>query len=82
MGVSIKLEGSTASRPLSACTALATLKGAGHDLISVATSAVVGKNMPDGPLGDRREGHDAKATELGRCSAGEDVVTYNVDGAA
>jgi hypothetical protein len=78
MGVSIKL-GSTAGDPL-ASFGIATLKGAGHELISVATSAVVGKDMPDGyPLGLVEKGTLAKATSWG--TAGEAVVTYNVDGA-
>jgi hypothetical protein len=78
MGVSIKL-GSTAGDPL-ASFGIATLKGAGHELISVATSAVVGKDMPDGyPLGLVEKGTLAKATGWG--AAGEAVVTYNVDGA-
>jgi hypothetical protein len=77
MGVSIKL-GSTAGDPLSSF-GIATLKGAGHELISVATSAVVGKDMPDGyPLGLVEKGTLAKATNWG--DAGEAVVTYNVDG--
>jgi hypothetical protein len=78
MGVSIKL-GSTAGDPL-ASFGIATLKGGGHDLISVATSAVVGTNMPDGySLGVVEKGTLAKATGWG--AAGEAVVTYNVDGA-
>jgi hypothetical protein len=77
MGVSIKL-GSTAGDPL-ASFGIATLKGAGHELISVATSAVVGKDMPDGyPLGLVEKGTLARATSWG--DAGEEVVTYNVDG--
>jgi hypothetical protein len=77
MGVSIKL-GSTAGDPL-ASFGIATLKGAGHELISVATSAVVGRDMPDGyPLGLVEKGTLAKATSWG--TAGEAVVTYNVDG--
>jgi hypothetical protein len=61
MGVSIKL-GSTAGDPLSSF-GIATLKGSGHELISVATSAVVGRDMPDGyPLGLVEKGTLAKAT--------------------
>jgi hypothetical protein len=79
MGVSIKLGSTASSDPLSAF-GTATLKGAGHDLISVATSAVVGTNMPDGySLGVVEKGTLAKATGWG--AAGEAVVTYNVDGA-
>jgi hypothetical protein len=79
MGVSIKL-GSTASGDPLASFGIATLKGGGHDLISVATSAVVGTNMPDGySLGVVEKGTLAKATGWG--AAGEAVVTYNVDGA-
>jgi hypothetical protein len=64
MGVSIKL-GSTAGDPL-ASFGIATLKGAGHELISVATSAVVGRDMPDGyPLGLVEKGTLAKATSWG-----------------
>jgi hypothetical protein len=78
MGVSIKL-GSTAGDPL-ASFGIATLKGAGHELISVATSAVVGRDMPDGyPLGLVEKGYLTKATSWG--AAGDPVVTYNVDGA-
>jgi hypothetical protein len=80
MGVSIKLGSTASSDPLSAF-GTATLKGAGHDLISVATSAVVGTNMPDGySLGVVEKGTLAKATGWG--AAGEAVVTYNVDGLA
>jgi hypothetical protein len=79
MGVSIKLGSTASGDPLSAF-GTATLKGAGHDLISVATSAVVGKDMPDGyPLGLVEKGSLAVATAWG--ARGEAVVTYNVDGA-
>jgi hypothetical protein len=78
MGVSIKLGSTASGNPLSAF-GVATLKGAGHDLISVATSAVLGRDMPDGyPLGLVEKGTLAKATAWG--TAGEAVVTYNVDG--
>jgi hypothetical protein len=80
MGVSIKLGSTASGDPLSAF-GMATLKGAGHDLISVATSAVVGKDMPDGAsLGLVEKGTLAKATGWG--AVGEAVVTYNVDGVA
>jgi hypothetical protein len=79
MGVSIKLGSTASGDPLSAF-GTATINGAGHDSISVATSAVVVKDWPDGhSLGLVEKGYLTKATRWG--AAGDPVVTYNVEGA-